>query len=383
MRRVLFWLHLATGVGAGAVILVLSVTGVLLAYERQILAWVEREQRSVAAPTDVERLPVETLLARVREARPEAKPMGLTVHADPARAAVVSLGREGVLFVDPGTGSVRGQGSTRARGFFRAVTDWHRWLGAGGEGREKARAVTGAANLAFLFMLLSGLCLWWPRTWSGALWFAGGLRGRARDFNWHNVAGFWSLVPLVLIVLSGVLLSYPWANDLLFRWTGSPPPPQRGAQGQRGEGGRPVTDGLDGLWARAERQVPDWRSLSVRFPSSADAPVSFSIDRGDGARPDLRAQLTLDPRTGAVVSFEPYAGQSTGRKVRAWARFLHTGEAGGIPGQTVAAVAASGAALLVWTGLALAWRRWRAWLASPTPSAETGDVTMIQEGGTR
>jgi uncharacterized iron-regulated membrane protein len=42
-------------------------------------------------------------------------------------------------------------------------------------------------------------------------------------------------------------------------------------------------------------------------------------------------------------------------------RFAHTGEVLGIPGQTVAGVVTAGGSVLVWTGLALAWRRFRAW----------------------
>jgi uncharacterized iron-regulated membrane protein len=44
-------------------------------------------------------------------------------------------------------------------------------------------------------------------------------------------------------------------------------------------------------------------------------------------------------------------------------RFIHTGEVAGIPGQTIAGIASAGAAVLVYTGLALSWRRFRAWLA--------------------
>ena len=41
LRSVLFWLHLPCGVLAGAVILIMSVTGVLLTYQRQITAWAD------------------------------------------------------------------------------------------------------------------------------------------------------------------------------------------------------------------------------------------------------------------------------------------------------------------------------------------------------
>ena len=41
VRPIVFWSHLVAGVTAGIVILMMSVTGVLLTYERQIVAWME------------------------------------------------------------------------------------------------------------------------------------------------------------------------------------------------------------------------------------------------------------------------------------------------------------------------------------------------------
>ena len=41
-RKAIFWIHLSCGVAAGLVVLMMSVTGVILTYERQILAWQDR-----------------------------------------------------------------------------------------------------------------------------------------------------------------------------------------------------------------------------------------------------------------------------------------------------------------------------------------------------
>lgn len=369
IRTVIFWLHLTAGLTVGLVVLVMSVTGMLLMYEQQITEWADRGYRSAPAP-GARPLPVETLIAKALAARPEATPSNVTMQSDPAAPATVRLGRELTVYLNPYTGQVLGEGSPKARAFFRAVTDWHRWLGARDEKRAAGRAVTGAANLAFLFLVVSGFYLWFPRQWSwrqvrNVTWFRRGLSGKARDFNWHNVIGLWMAVPLFLVILSGVLISYPWANDLLFRLMGEKPPARREAGGPerpRGESRALEADtvalaGLDELWARAERQVPGWRSLSLRLPEEAGDPVVFSISRGGRGRPDLRAQLSLDRQTGEVASWEPYASQSRGRKLRTWARWIHTGEAGGAFGQTLAGIASAGAAVLVWTGGALAWRR--------------------------
>ena len=87
--------------------------------------------------------------------------------------------------------------------------------------------------------------------------------------------------------------------------------------------------------------------------------MNYTIDRGNGARPDLRTSITVDPKTGAIDKTETYSSYNAARKIRLWVRWIHTGEAGGFLGQTIAGIASGAGALLVWTGFALAWRRFR------------------------
>ena len=46
LRTLIFWPHLIAGVVAGAIVLLMSVTGVLLTYERQLIAWSDSGFRS-------------------------------------------------------------------------------------------------------------------------------------------------------------------------------------------------------------------------------------------------------------------------------------------------------------------------------------------------
>lgn len=390
-RTVLFWCHLATGVMVGIVVLIMSVTGVLLTYEKQMLQRANARAYHVAPPAPgAPRLAPDELVARVRRVE-QGEPTALTWRAGEGRPVEVAFGREKTVFVDPWTGRVLGQGAVKMRAFFRGVTDWHRWLAGEGEGRDRGKAITGAANLGFLFLVLSGLYLWWPRNWSrralrNATWFRRGLRSRARDFNWHNVIGFWSFVPLAVIVASAVVISYPWASNLVYRAVGEEPPAPQGPPGgaaaapagaqARGEGARPaggrgegkaepaeaLLAGTGPLAGAAQRKVEGWRSITLQIPKAADAPVVFNIDRGSGGQPQKRASLTLERGTGAEVKWEPFSAGTPGRRLRSILRFAHTGEVLGIPGQTVAGIVSLGAAVLVWTGLWLSFRRLRAWL---------------------
>jgi uncharacterized iron-regulated membrane protein len=283
------------------------------------------------------------------------------------------------------------------RQFFSTMTSWHRYVAMTGDKRATGRAITGASNLAFLFLVVSGVYLWWPRSlrWSNfksVLLLKWPASGKARDFNWHNVLGFWSALPLAIVVASGAVISYPWASNLVYRAAGEAPPVAaagRGAgpapagdrpAGRAGGSGsaavRPSVDvpvaGLNAAVERAARSYPAWRSLGVRIPSSADAPVTVTVDGGDGGQPQKRGTFTIDRARDDVSRAEMFADQSTGRRWRSILRFAHTGEVGGLVGQTVAGAVSAVSLVLAYTGLALAWRRLRAWLArrkAKTPAA--------------
>ncbi len=374
-RKIIFWPHLVSGVIAGLVIASMSITGVAIAFEHQLLDWADRETRQVQAPApDAPRLSVDELLARVRAARPEAQPSGVTVYPEPTAAVLVSTGRTSAVYVNPYTGEVRDQGARGWRDFFHAMEEWHRWLGAQGDNRAVGRAITGVSNTAFLFLAISGLYLWWPRKWTlrsmrPTLWFRRGLKGKARDFNWHNVIGFWCLPVLIVLTTTGMVISYKWASDLVFTLTGNEPPAAQGPAAapavkvpEPPAGAKPI--GLDPLFAEARKQVPAWESITVRLGGAprGNAPqgpqaLAFSIREQGGWPLFASAQHSFDPFTGQTLRRETFADYNLGRQVRSWMRFLHTGEALGWFGQFIAALASLGGAFLVWTGFALSWRR--------------------------
>ena len=412
LRTLVFWPHLIAGVTAGAVILVMSVTGVLLTYERQMVAWSNRHLRSTPPAAGAARLSAEELVTRLRQAHPDLNVASLTFGSEADAPVLVPNGQR-TTYVDAYTGRVLGQGADGMRTFMSDMRAWHRWLAVEGEGRTTARLFTGWSNVVFAFIVLSGFYLWFPRRWTWqhvkpVVLFAG-RKGKARDFNWHNVIGVWSAVPLFIVVVSAVPISFQWGNDLVYRMVGEEPPAGRGgggggrgdaAGGPAGAAGRgrgaaeaeparraragaqtdggeqrggnrgeaadrdPVATlaGLDGLVARAAEQMPDWRTMNVRLPASPDAPVVFALDAGEGGQPQYRATLTLD-REGRVVSQEAFSDLTLGRRIRNVMRFAHTGEVLGIPGQTVAGLVSAGGAVLVWTGIALALRRGVAWVA--------------------
>lgn len=365
LRPVIFWAHLISGISVGAVILVMAVTGILIAFEPQIVDFADRDVRSVPLPAlGVERLSAGKIVASAAGLQPGINPTGLTVSANPTESAVVFLGNKGGIFVNPYTGEVLGGISKIHKGMLKLI-EIHRWLGF----RRIGKPVLNACNVALFFMVLSGLYLWWPQQWNASvrktvLFFNPTLSGKLRDWNWHNVIGFWCSPLLLVTTLTGMVIAYSWANQLLFRLTGSEPPVVMQKTAEAGKGRSFVAEtpadlvapDFDLLWAKASSQVPEWQTISIRLPREPGRPVTATIIEKD-AKSFMRSQLSMNPQTGEVIKWEPYVSQSRGKKFRSWIVPLHTGQAWGIPGQIFAFIGAFGATLLVWTGYSLAWRR--------------------------
>lgn len=371
IRRGIFWLHLSCGIVAGAVVLIMSVTGVILTYERQMLAWEDRAYFAEPAPGQA-RLSIETLVQGATSE--QFTPDSVLLSSDPRAPVTLRQGRSQSVYLNPYSGQAYTPHSQALDNFFSAVTGWHRWFNISGEGRANARAITGAANLVFLFLIISGLYLWLPAVyrWSTMrlrLWFhpnAGS--GHARDFNWHHVFGFWAALPLAVIVATATVFNYQWATNMVYRLAGEEPP----ARGLTAPA-VPVDNALvvpnqaqplslDALFIVAQARTPDWQTISLSLPASGATRADFSIDEGDGGQPQKRHSLQLNAYTGEAVAWLPFTSLSAGRQARSWMRFLHTGEALGLFGQTVAGLASFAAVLMVWTGFALALRRCTRWL---------------------
>jgi len=361
VRKVIFWFHLILGLAAGIVILIMSATGVLLMYEKQIIAWTDRAYLEQTSTAGAPRASAETIVSTVQKAANGAAPTTVTFYAGSAAASAAAGGT--TYYVNAHTGELMGQSSQNTRAFFRKVTDWHRYVALSGDSRPMGKSITGASNLIFLLVVVSGAVIWWRAAMG---WFKRGLRGKSMYFNWHHVFGVWTVVPLFLVVLSATVISYPWASNLVYTLTRSEAPAQggggRGGSNQNNGAAELHLNGVDAGLSMAERAVPGWRTIAVRLPADSKAPLSFTIDERKAGQPQYRSTVTVDRSAGTIASVERFQDQNLGRRTRSWLRYIHTGEYYGVAGQTIAGIASFAGVMLVWTGFALSLHRLSGWI---------------------
>src|SRR5690606_35788403 len=132
-------------------------------------------------------------------------------------------------------------------------------------------------NLAFFVLAVTGLYIWWPRKrrtkgLRRSLVFIKTEGGKARDWNWHNVIGFWSAPVLIVLTLTALPISYRWAGNLIYSMHGEEPPVRSGPPSASSPdaaipapppGTRPA--GPDALIRSAQTALPDWKEITLRL----------------------------------------------------------------------------------------------------------------------
>lgn len=357
-RIVIFWLHLVCGFLFGMFVVVMAGTGALLSFAPQIQEFAQRDNLLVKVPGNAARLPLSSVVKSASRAG-QAQPRLVCVYHDAARSVVVNFGRGDIVYVDPYTGSVLPRSGESLMPFFRAVTAIHRNLGAGRIGL----VVTRTATLALAVLCISGLWLWWPRSWKPRVLRTIlvpklSLSGRSRDWNWHNVVGLWSLPFVAAMTWSGLVMSIDGLRSWLY--TPSATPSMTGDAASSAE--RPAS--IDAICAATCSAVPEWESLSIRMGGrgtgrrySQDGAQIIVVVEESGWLHPLPAEVRLEASTAQVLSIRR-AGDMSLREFLLRANFaIHRGDVLGLFGQAMNFAACIALVLIVWTGFALSWRR--------------------------
>ena len=373
LRKTIFWAHLVSGLIAGIVIFMMSLTGVLLTYERQIENWFARADYLQLDQQSPISIPIADLIALSKYRNADFSPDSVILVNHPGAPVTLREGRNSSVQLNPLSGEEMQVGSTALEGFFSTVTGWHRWFNTTGEHRAMARSITGACNLLFLFLILSGIYLWLPKTWRWVMFKTRMLlnttapNSKARDFNWHHVFGIWCALPLAIIVATASVFNYSWANNLVYQFYGEEAPQRRQASAIEVENTEStilsntnylnLDQLLDSARQITEQNLGQWQSITINLPDRNADQIEFSINQSLGGQPQKQFTLSLDRSNGEMLNMTGISDASPGQRARRIIRFLHTGEVLGFWGQTIAGLVSFATSLMVWTGFALAYRR--------------------------
>ena len=349
LRKLILKLHLYIAMSAGAVIVLLGITGSIMAFEPEIdhlLHW-----NYYHITSDGPRLSLADLTGIATKAFPGENTSAYAVSDSPGEAWEVWLEKSGKVYLNPYTGEILGVRSDEPD-FLDYVHQLHLrllWRGRGDPGK----VIVSWACVALFLLSLSGLYLWWP---ARRITIKSGLFGRRWWFDLHNTVGIFSLLFLLVLSGTGILIGFEKISvPMFYRITGSnparPPKPL-----QSPEKATPIS--ADRALAIARPALTGASPLLIEVPEPGDAYVvrmRFPEDRTPGGR----SRVMVDQYSGNVLFVENSRTAPAGRRLTNINRAIHTGDILGIPSKTLLSFASLMAALQMVSGVALWWKRSR------------------------
>lgn len=354
MRKVLLFLHLAGGLVSALFLIALGLSGALLVFEKEIDYMLNRSLRHVEPQGEA--LPLDELSARVEGAHPQHKVSGISLAASNDRAINLNLrpvapGKPLSVAVNPYNATELGTLDT-ANTWMSTVHQFHTRLLLGDTGK-----LINTCSAIFLAGLsISGLILWWPRK---LLRMSGSTSGQKKNFELHNVLGFYSSIFMLLFALTGVVIHWDnEARELLGKFVGAEEKPAQLTVA-------PAAPGALALKADAARAIslqtePGARVTGMQGLGVLGKPIRIWMKFPEDGTPAGRTNLYLDPVSGAVLSAQSSRTAPLAfRIVKVWNREIHTGDIFGWPTRILAFLASLALPLLAITGPLIWWGRVR------------------------
>lgn len=394
MRKIFRNIHLWLSVPFGILITLICFSGAALVFEKEVMELCHRElyfvKKVEAAP-----LPMEQLMTKVAATLPDSVSVtGVNISSDPERAYQVTLSkpRRASMYVDQYTGEITGK-YERAP-FFYFMFRMHRWLLDSMKqdgGIFWGKMIVGTSTLMFVFVLISGIVVWWPRTrkaLKNSLKIVANKGWRRFWYDLHVAGGMYALVFLLAMALTGLTWSFQWYRTGFYKTFGVEVQPSMGhgnaaanatAKGGKreespeGRSGRPGNRGekpegrgehsesREGRkrspytnWQQVYEQLaeanPDYKLISVSDGSASVTLPRFGNQRGTD-------RYKFNPRNGEITETTLYKDLDNSGKIRGWIYSVHVGSWGGMLTRILTFIAALVGASLPLTGYYLWIRR--------------------------
>ncbi len=259
------------------------------------------------------------------------------------------------LYLDPYTGIVS-KYEDRTFEFFNLVVwlHWSLFLR-----NDIGQPIVGIAVIIFVISLITGLVLWWPRNKAATkqrVWsrWKPTTRWKRKNYDLHNIAGFYTLILALLIALTGLVWAFDWFEDGV-KWLAN--------------GGKTIENKervfsdttqitaqypIDKVYQSVRQDYPEAESYYLSFPQKQAATYYVYVNNG-GVMKRVTAQY--DQFTGERLTLSTFSDKSNGEKVHSLNYDIHVGSILGLPGKILAFLASLVSASLPITGFYIWWGR--------------------------
>ena len=361
-RKTLLLIHKILGLACGFVLFIVSITGCLWAFKEEIeslyndYTQVEVEKKEMLKASVLKRIAEQTIPNRTIHG---------VIYGEPNEAIEVIFYEEEPevfyhsLFIHPYSGKLIKE-IDREAGFFAFVLRGHQYLWLP---RDIGSRVVSYSVLLFLFILISGLILWYPKNkknWKQRLRFDWNPRTRwkRKNFDVHTVIGFYISTFGLLFAFTGCVMAFNWFYFIAYKATGGDKAPQfiipnsQTTSTTRSDS-TPLYDQIIPLLR--QQYGPD-KTMELHYPENDTTSVLVEVSNSKGLYYDMDYLFFDQNNLQEIETTSIYGKYKNARfadKVIRMNYDIHIGAIGGITGKIIAFLASLLCASLPVSGMLL------------------------------
>ncbi|SFV31182.1 PepSY-associated TM helix domain-containing protein [Thermoflavifilum thermophilum] len=349
--RIISWLHLWPGLISGLIVFIVSFTGCLFVFQKEISELTRKKIFFISRQHSTSTLPLRVLINRTQSALGSDKQITyITVYTDPSRTWELMAYAPGdpksvffpntlryyeSAFVNPYTGAVTGKINYK-KDFFVIIKyiHWSLFLNT-----IYGQPIVGWSTLIFILILITGLILWFPGKWNRheikkAFTIAWRSRWKRVNYDLHNVLGFYIFSIALILAFTGMLFAFGWLRSMFsdakhsrsrietktFHYLLNP---------------QPRNDLPDQIFQAVRKHFPEAKRFILQLPADSTSPIYLNVYFRNEVYYDART-FAFDSRTGRLLSEEAFSTKTLGEKILQMNYDIHVGAIGGIAGKIIA-----------------------------------------------
>ncbi len=348
-NKILRPIHLILGLLSGIVIFTVSITGSITSFQEEIRSVVYSDLFEVEKSVGT-KLSLVVLSEIAKKAHPK-KRINLVRIKSADKSSVEIVFEDGFSFyINPYNGILLGS-LNKETDFFGTVEEIHKSLYLG----ETGEVITKISVLVFLFMIISGIILWWPRNrkmMKQKVTIMRNVNWQKRNYDLHTVLGFYASLIIISTVLSGMIWAYDWAEDGLCWITNSKKSERIELESKPS---KTTFYSINDIYQKSKFRNLEHKECIVFMPEDEKDIVRLSFRYNDKGFFRKQDNFYYDQYNGKLLKEKMFSSLSTGDKIKLTNINIHIGKVLGFFGQLLVFFASLICASLPITGF-LIWR---------------------------
>ncbi|MGI4751722.1 MAG: PepSY-associated TM helix domain-containing protein [Janthinobacterium lividum] len=364
-KKVNAFLHLWLGLISGLVVFIVSITGCLFSFQKEITEFLNHDQQFVSAPKNARTLSI-TKLQTIANQALKGNASFITTFSDPARSWEFMAYQPGnrnafwhfntiksykSAFINPYTGKVLAVKDYK-QDFFVIVKYIH-WSLLLND--QYGQPIVGYATLIFVILLISGLILWWPKNlkkFNLDKSFRIKWRSNFKRINYdlHNVLGFYTVFIALILALTGMVFAMKWFEKTVYVIASQSTTPPKFISATSDSTQKVLKNPLDLAFYTTKNSMPEAQRIGLSPAVGAKGIIYVSGYRDQETYYDYD-QLQFDQYSGKLLNRQNYQEKNTGEKIIGMNYDIHVGAIWGLPGKILMFLVSLVCASLPITGL--------------------------------